>query len=165
MYHRVHPKMVSYLRLAQTVHLSCTDSNSVSRWIETRFHISNVTAEIHRVRPKWFLSLWYIRRKPCIYLVSRLALCPNRPKWATMCASSPRSTIGCVQNDFLTLWYVWRKPSIYLASRLTLSPNRPKWASTWASSPRSTIGSVQNDFCAHCTKTLLSTNGLKWDST
>jgi hypothetical protein len=52
------------------------------------------------VRPKWFLCLQYIRRKPCTYLVSRLALCPNRPKQASTCASSPRSTIGCVQNDF-----------------------------------------------------------------
>jgi hypothetical protein len=65
-----------------------------------RFHMTNVTEEIHRVRPKWFLSLRYVRRKPCTYLVSRLALCPNRPKRASMSASSPRSTIGCVQNDF-----------------------------------------------------------------
>jgi hypothetical protein len=34
------------------VHLSCTDSNSVSKWIETRFHMTNVTEEIHQVRPK-----------------------------------------------------------------------------------------------------------------
>ena len=69
--------------------------------------------------------------------------------------SSPRSTIGCVQNKhplephhvgvpslcpkrFLSLWYVWRKPCTYLASNLALSPNRTKQASTWASSRRST---------------------------
>jgi hypothetical protein len=92
--------MISELRLAQTVHLSCTDSNSVSKWIKTRFHMTNVTEEIHRVRPKWFLILYYVRRKPCTYLVSRLALCPNRPKQASTCASSHRSTIWCVQNDF-----------------------------------------------------------------
>jgi hypothetical protein len=39
-------------------------------------------------------------RKMCIYLVSRLALSPNRPKWASTWASSPKSTIGCVQKDF-----------------------------------------------------------------
>jgi hypothetical protein len=92
--------MISELRLAQTVHLSCTDFNSVSKWIETRSHITNVTEEIHRVCPKWFLSLWYIRHKPCTYLVPRLALCPNRPKRASTCASSPRSTIRGIQNDF-----------------------------------------------------------------
>jgi hypothetical protein len=34
-------KMISepMVRLVQTVHLSCTDTNNVSKWIETRFHI------------------------------------------------------------------------------------------------------------------------------
>jgi hypothetical protein len=77
-YHRVHPKMISELRLAQTVQLSSTDSNSVSKWIETRFDMTNVTEEIHRVHPKRFLSLFYVRRKPCTYLASKLALCLNK---------------------------------------------------------------------------------------
>jgi hypothetical protein len=29
------------LRLAQTVHLYCTDTNTVSKWTETRFHMSH----------------------------------------------------------------------------------------------------------------------------
>jgi hypothetical protein len=104
------PKMIYDLRLAQTVHLSCTASNSVSKWIETRFHMTNVTEEIHRVCPKWFLSLWYVRRKPCTYLMSRLALCPNWPERASTWASSPRSTIGCVQNDFYAMFSANRAP-------------------------------------------------------
>jgi hypothetical protein len=32
------------------------------------------------VHPKLFLSLWYVRRKPCTYLALRLALSPNVPK-------------------------------------------------------------------------------------
>jgi hypothetical protein len=31
------------VRLAQTVHLSCTDTNTVSKQIETRFHMTHVT--------------------------------------------------------------------------------------------------------------------------
>jgi hypothetical protein len=38
--------------------------------------------------------------QPCTYLAPRLTLSPNRPKWATTSPTSPRSTIGCVQNDF-----------------------------------------------------------------
>jgi hypothetical protein len=91
---------VPTVHLVQTVHLSCTDSSSVSKWIETRFHMTNVTEEIHQVRPKWFMSLWYVRRKLCTYLMSGLALYPNRPKRASTFASSPRSTIRCIQNDF-----------------------------------------------------------------
>jgi hypothetical protein len=90
---------VPMARLAQTMHLSCTDTTTISKWIEMRLHMTNVTKKIHRVRPKWSLSLWYVRRKPCTYLASRLALSPNKPKRASTWAMSPRSTIGCIQND------------------------------------------------------------------
>jgi hypothetical protein len=83
--------------------------------------------------------------------LSRLALSQNRPKQASTWASLPRSTIGCVQNDFMSLWYIQYKQCTYLASRLALSSNIPKRASTWATSPRSTIGCVQNDFYAYGT--------------
>jgi hypothetical protein len=59
--------------LAQTVHLSCTNANTVSKRIETRFHMTHVTEEFNLVRLKWFLSLWYVWRKPCTYLTPRLA--------------------------------------------------------------------------------------------
>jgi hypothetical protein len=87
------------VRLAQTVHLSCTDTNTVSKR-KVRFHMTRVTKEFHRVCPKWCPSLWYVRCKPCNYLASRLALSPNGPKRAFTCASSPWSTISWVQNDF-----------------------------------------------------------------
>jgi hypothetical protein len=51
------------------------------------------------MRPKRFLSLWNVQRKPCTYLASRLALSPNIPNRASTWATSPKSTIGCVQND------------------------------------------------------------------
>jgi hypothetical protein len=39
------------VRLAQTVHLSCTDINTVSKQTETRFQLTHVTEEFHRVHP------------------------------------------------------------------------------------------------------------------
>jgi hypothetical protein len=63
--------------LGATVHLSCTDTNTVSKRTKTRFHTTRITYEFHRVRPKLFMSLWYIQCKPCTYLVSGLALSPN----------------------------------------------------------------------------------------
>jgi hypothetical protein len=65
------------VHLAQTVHLSCTDTNTSKR--ETRFQMTHVTLEFHRVRQKQFSSLWYVRSKPCTCLASRLALSPNGP--------------------------------------------------------------------------------------
>jgi hypothetical protein len=41
------------------------------KWDSTLTH---VTLEFHRVCPIWFLSLWYVRRKPHTFFASRLAL-------------------------------------------------------------------------------------------
>jgi hypothetical protein len=134
----------------KTVYLSCTDTETVSKWIQTRFHMTHVTKEYHRVRPKLFSSLWYIRCKPCTNIAPTQTLSSNGPKrdstWPT------HLEVPSVRpRQFLSLWYVRHKPRIYLASRLALSPNGLKQASTWASSPRRTIGCVQNNFQAYGT--------------
>ena len=71
------------VHLVQTVHLSCTNTTTVSKQTEMGFHMTHVTQEFHRMRPKLFPSLCYIWRKPCTYLASRLALSPNGPKQAS----------------------------------------------------------------------------------
>jgi gamma-glutamylcysteine synthetase len=86
--------------LAQTMHLSCTDTNTISKWTKMRFHMTHITLEFHRVHPKWFLRLCYVQHKPCTYLASRLALSLNGLNQASTWASSQRSTIRCVQNNF-----------------------------------------------------------------
>jgi hypothetical protein len=88
------------VHVAQIVHLTCTKSNTVSKQTKVRIHMTNVTYEFQLVSPKWFSSLWYVQWKPCTYLASRLALSPNGSEWASTWASSSRSTIGCVENDF-----------------------------------------------------------------
>jgi hypothetical protein len=76
-------KMISesMVRSVQTMHLFCTDANSISNQTETRFHMTHITYKFHRVRPKQFLTQWYIHRKPCTYFASILALSPNKLKW------------------------------------------------------------------------------------
>jgi hypothetical protein len=86
--------------LAQAVQLSCTDTNTISKCTKTRFHMIHVTLEFHRVRAKWFMTFCYVWKKPCTYLTSRLSLSPNELNRASTWASSPSSSIGCVQNDF-----------------------------------------------------------------
>jgi hypothetical protein len=66
----------------QTVHLSCTNINAVSKRTKMRFHTTHVTYEFHRVCPQQFISIWYLQCKPCNYLVPRLALSSNRPNRA-----------------------------------------------------------------------------------
>jgi hypothetical protein len=86
------------VHLAQTVLLPCTDTNTVSERTKMRFHMTLVTDEFYQVCLKQFLSLWYVRCEPYTYPASGLALSPNGTKHASTWASSPRSTIGCVQN-------------------------------------------------------------------
>jgi hypothetical protein len=54
----------------------------------------------HRLRPKWFSTLWYVRCKPCTYLALRLTLSLNRLKQSLTWSTPPRSTIWCAQSDF-----------------------------------------------------------------
>ena len=42
------------VRLAQTIHLSCTDTNIVSKQKEVRFHMTHVTKELHWVHENDF---------------------------------------------------------------------------------------------------------------
>jgi hypothetical protein len=150
------------VQLAQTMHLSCADNNTASKWTKMRFHMAHVAKVFCRVCPKQFLGLWYIRRKTCTYLAPILTLSPNGSKWDFIWPTSPSCFIGCVQNDFLSLWYVWCKSCTYVASRLALSPNRPKQATPWASSPQSTIGCMQNDFWAYGTFGTNHAPNLHW---
>jgi hypothetical protein len=68
----------------QTVLLSCTNTNTVSKRTKTRFHMTHVTYEFHRVHPKLYMMYWYVQSKPCTYLASRFALSTNRPNRAPL---------------------------------------------------------------------------------
>jgi hypothetical protein len=66
----------------QTVLLSCTDTNTISKRTKMRFHTIHLTYKFHWVCPKLFMGLWYVQWKPCTYLASRLTLSPNGPNRA-----------------------------------------------------------------------------------
>jgi hypothetical protein len=95
------PKMISepIACLAQTVQLSCALINTVSKRTKMSFHLTHVTYEVHRVRPR-FPCPWYIRHKPCTYRAPRLTPSPSRPKRASTWTTYPRSSIGCDQKYF-----------------------------------------------------------------
>jgi hypothetical protein len=146
----------------QTVHLSCAEINTISKWTETSFHLTDVTLEFHWVCPKWFSCSWYIRCTPCTYLAMRLTLSKQTEMIFTW-FTPPRSTIWCAQKWFQSLWYIWHKPCTHLASRLIRSQNGLKPASTWPTSPRSTIMSAWKDFRARGTFGANRAPILCWD--
>jgi hypothetical protein len=131
----VAPKMISeaMVRSAQTVHLSCIEINTVFKWTKMIFHLTHVTKEYHRWCPKWFSSLWYVLRKLCPYLASRLILSPNRLKQA-----STRSTIGLPKAI--------SEPMVHLAQIVHIScleiktiSKRTETTFPWPTSPRCSI--------------------------
>jgi hypothetical protein len=138
------------VRLAQTVHLSYTKSNTISKRTKSRFYMTHVTLEFHRVRPKWFMGLWYVWCKLWIYL-AWLTQSPNAPKrdstWPTRHLGVPSGASKMISEltvrSAQTVRLSWIKIS-------TIS-KRPKRGSIWALSPRSTIRCVQNDFWAYGT--------------
>jgi hypothetical protein len=136
------------VRSTQTVDLSCTKISCISKQTKTSIHLSLVTLEYHRVRPKWFLSLWYVCRKPCTYLAPMLKLSQKGLKWDSTWPTSPRCSSG-VSKMILSSWYVRHKPCMNLAPILTLSPNAMKLDSTRPTSPRCSIRCVQNDLWAY----------------
>jgi hypothetical protein len=138
------------VRLAETVHLSYTKSNSISKRTERRFYMTHVTLKFHRVCPKWFKGLWYVWCKLWIYL-AWLTQSPNASKqdstWPTRHLGVPSGASKIISEltvrSAQTMYLYWIKIS-------TIS-KQPKRASIWALSPRSTIRCVQNDFWAYGT--------------
>jgi hypothetical protein len=110
------------------VHQSCIKSSTISKRTEPSFHLSLVTKESHRLRPKRFLCLWYVRWKPCTCLAQTLTLSPNGLKRDSTRPMSLMSPSGASQTICVSLWYVQCKPCTYLVSRLALSPNGPNRA-------------------------------------
>jgi hypothetical protein len=100
------------------------------------------------VRPKWFLSLLHVQRKPCTYLLLRLAQSQKTPKRASIWPTSPMSSIVC-PKQFSSPCYISANLCTYLVLRLTPYLNGPKRASTWPMSPRSSIECAKYDFQAY----------------
>jgi hypothetical protein len=81
----------------QTVLQACTDTKTISKWTKTRFYMTHVTYEFHRVRPKLFLTYGTFNayRAPIFYG-------PNRSPPDPHHLGVPRVLL----KRFMNLWYV-----------------------------------------------------------
>jgi hypothetical protein len=114
------------LHLVQSKHQSCIKRSTIPKRTKPSFHLSLVTKESDRVRPKLFLCLWYARCKPCSNLGLTLTLSPNGLKRDSTWPTSLTSSIGCVQN---CLWPMVRSIQTMHLSSVALSPNGPNRSS------------------------------------
>ena len=135
--------------------------------------MTHVTKEFHRVRPKRFLSLWYLWRKPCTYLAPTPTLSPNEPKRDSTLSTSPWSSIAPIlhrhwlptdknktphdprhlgvpsgASKSISKPMVCSAPTVHLSCTNTGS-QQTETRFHRSTSPRSTIGCVQNDFRAY----------------
>jgi hypothetical protein len=122
--------------LGQTMHLSCTDTNTVSKMPKQDSPWPTSPRSSIGCIQNNLLGLWYVRHKQCTYLVSILALSTKRTKTSFHLCLITSEYHRVRPKRLLSLWYVQRKQCTYLASRLELTPNGLKRGSTCASSPR-----------------------------
>jgi hypothetical protein len=129
----------------QTVHLPCTEINTISKQTKTSFHLTHVTLEYHRVRPKWFPGLWYVLHKLCTYLapiLTHLQMDRNKLSLDIHYIGVPSGVPKLISKPVEHLAQIVdlccveiRTISKQVEMSLLLDP-----------SPRSTIRYVQNDF-------------------
>jgi hypothetical protein len=131
----------------ETVHLSCVKISTISK--RTELSLEPHHLGVRSGRPKWVLGRWYVWRKLYTYLALTLTLSPNGKKWDSTWPTSPRSSNGCVQDDFWVCGIFNANYTPILHQDYHYLWKGPKWASTWASSPSATNKCVQNDFWAY----------------
>ena len=85
---------------AQTMHLSCAKTNTISKQIETSFHITYITYEYHLGVPK-AISMPEVHSSQTMHLsCAETNTTSNGPTRAPTRLMTPRSTISYAQNDF-----------------------------------------------------------------
>jgi hypothetical protein len=141
-------KMISnpIVCLAQTVHLSCTDTNTVmeqtkrdSTWATSpRSSIVFVQNDFQAFGMFGATHAPILHRHWHRFQTNRNKICLGVPR--------PLGVPLCASKMVAKPMHVRCKQCTYLASRLALSPNGPKQGSNCASSPQSTSGCVQNDY-------------------
>jgi hypothetical protein len=125
-------KMISkpIVRLALTVHLSCTDTNTISKRIEKEISYDpchlGVPSGASKMISKPMARSKQIRHQSCVKI-------STMSKQTKMCFHLSLFTWEDHRVHplrFLSIWYVWHKPCNYHAPTLAPSPNGPKRDST-----------------------------------
>jgi hypothetical protein len=136
------------VHLAQTLHLSCPNTNTLSKLTEMRFHRTH-----HRGVPSGGSKMIF---EHMVLLLQTMHLSYVKiitsSIWTETSFHLRLVTLEYHRvstKQFLSLWYVWRKPCTYLALTLTLSPNGPKWDFGWPMTPRNSISCIKNNFQAY----------------
>jgi hypothetical protein len=127
--------------LTQTVHQSCIKSSSIPKQTEPSFHLSHVTKDSHRVCPKRFLCLWYVRCKPCTCLALTLTLSPNGLKRDSTRPMSLTGPSGASQTICEHMVHSVQTVQLSYVKISTFS-KRTEQSSTRPTSLRTTIGCV-----------------------
>ena len=133
------------LHYVQTLHLSCTKTNTVSKQTKARFHDTRhlgVPSCASRLISKHMLRSIQTMHLCCIRIstISKL----TEPSFHLSLFNQEYKIVR--PNWFLSLWCIMRKLCTYPALKLIMSTNGPKQDSIWHTSSRSSNMCVQIDF-------------------
>ena len=128
----------------------------------------------HRVRPKRYMSLWYVWRNPCTYLALTVTPSRNGPNKIPLDPRYLEVPSGASKTIFEPMVRLAQSVHISYINTNTISKQTER-DFTWPTSPRSSIECIQNDiracgtFSANVHLSYINTNTIskwtKWDST
>jgi hypothetical protein len=131
---------------AQTVHLFCAETNTISKRTETSFHLTWPRSTIGCAQCDIHAGGTFVaNHAPILHQIKTIS---KRIEMSFCLSHVTLEYHRVLPKWFSSLCYIQRKPSTYLVSRLTLSINRLKQSSTWSMPPRRTIWSTQSEFRA-----------------
>ena len=117
------------VHLAETMHLSCTDTNTVSKWKEEKIPDDPRHLGVPSGSSKMIFEPMVCQRKPCTYLTSTLTPSRNRLNEIPHDPRNLRVPSGASKMIFEPM--VRSAQTVHdLASRLALSQTKPKQASS-----------------------------------
>ena len=128
---------------AQTVYLSCTETNTISKDTEILYDTRHLAVLLGASK---YISKHMVRSMQFVHLSCiKISTTPNKATELPLERLFPGVSSGA-SKMVSSLWCIRRKLCTYFAPKLTLSPNRPKRDSIWHMSSRSSIGVRPNGF-------------------
>jgi hypothetical protein len=137
--------------LAQIVHLSCTDTNTISKWTKNEIPLEPRYLGVQSSGSKMISEPTVHSRQTVHLSCVKISTISKQTETSIHLSLIIEEYHWVCPKWFLSLWYAWCKPCTYLTPTLTLSLNGLKRDSKWPKSPRGSIGCVQNDFWAYGT--------------
>jgi hypothetical protein len=132
------------VRSVQTVHLSCTNANTISKQIKIRFHGTQRHLGVPSGASNTIFELTVCLTQTVHQSCIKSSTISKQTELNLHLSLITKESHQVRPKQFLCLWYIQGKPWTNVALTLTLSPNGLKRDFTRPTSLKRSIGCVQN---------------------